>query len=152
MTYRIAGLDPGRFSDVAGLIAAGAIRTIADAPRAYPCRVTLEDAAPGEPVLLVNFVSADVDTPFRASHAIYVREGATAAPVYRDAVPDYLDRRTLSLRGFDRAGMIRLAALAGPGEADAGLRGLLHDAEISYVDVHNAAYGCFLARAGRSDG
>jgi hypothetical protein len=152
MTYRIAGLDPERFSDTDALVGAGAIRMIADAPHAYPCRVTLEDAAPGEPVLLLNFVSADVDTPFRASHAIYVREDARAAPVYVDAIPGYLDRRMLSLRAFDSAGMLRTAAIAQPGEADAGIRALLSHGEVSYVDAHNAAYGCFLARAERADG
>jgi hypothetical protein len=152
MTYQIAGLDPALFADVKGLIANGAIRTIANAPNAFPCRVTLEDAEPGEPLILLNYVSADVDTPFRASHAIYVREGATNAPLYRDAVPGYLNRRTLSLRGFDCAGMLHTAALARPGEADAGIRALLSDCEVSYVDAHNAAYGCFLARAERADG
>lgn len=150
MIYRIAGLDPALFADTENWIARGAIRVVADRAGGYPCRVSLEDAGPGERLLLVNHVSADVTTPFRASHAIFVREGAEAAPVYRDAVPVMLDRRTLSLRGFDRAGMLVGAGLAGPGEADGGIRGLLEDEEIEYVDVHNAAWGCFLARAERS--
>lgn len=150
MTYRIEGLDPARFADTEELLAKGAIRMTADDAGGYPCRVTLEDARPGESVILLNHVSADVPTPFRASHAIFVREGATTAPRYDDAVPPYLDRRTLSLRAFDRAGMIRAATVAGPGGADAGIRGLLKDEEIDYVDVHNAAWGCFLARAERS--
>ena len=149
MTYRIEGLDPARFADTGALLKAGAIRTIADVPDRYPCRVTLEDARVGEPVLLLNFLSAEVDTPFRAAHAIYVREGATQAPTFDDAVPAYLDRRPLSLRGFDGAGMIRTASTAEPGSADAGIRALLDVPEVSYVDVHHAAYGCFLARAAR---
>lgn len=150
MTYRIEGLDPARFADAEALIAEGAIRMTVDKAGGYPCRVTLEDAEPGESVLLLNHVSADVPTPFRASHAIFVREGAATAPRYDDMAPAYLERRTLSLRGFDRAGMIRAAAVAAPGGADAGIRGLLDDGEIDYVDVHNAAWGCFLARAERS--
>ncbi|WP_019831988.1 DUF1203 domain-containing protein [Sphingomonas sp. PR090111-T3T-6A] len=151
MTYRIEGLDPARFADVEALLAAGAIRMTADKPGAFPCRVTLEDAEPGESVLLLNHVSADVATPFRASHAIFVREGATRAPAHRDAPPPLLDTRRLSLRGFDAAGMMRAAMVAEPGGADAGIRGLLDDEEILYVDVHTAAWGCFLARAERSD-
>jgi len=115
MTYRIEGLDPARFADTEELLAKGAIRMTVDEAGGYPCRVTLEDARPGESVILLNHVSADVPTPFRASHAIFVREGATTAPRYDDAVPPYLDRRTLSLRAFDRAGMIRAATVAGPG-------------------------------------
>lgn len=149
MTYRIEGLDPARFADPEALLAEGAIRMTADSAGGYPCRVTLEDAAPGESVLLLNYIHADVETPFRASHAIFVREGATMAPRYDDMAPPYLERRTVSLRGFDRAGMIRKASVAAPGGADAGIRGLLEDEEIDYVDVHNAAWGCFLARAKR---
>jgi len=150
MTYRIEGLDPARFADTDALLAEGAIRMRAESAGGYPCRVTLEDAAPGESVLLLNHVSADVATPFRATHAIFVREGATSAPRFDDIAPAYLERRTISLRGFDRAGMIRAASVAAPGGADVGIRGLLEDEEIDYVDVHNAAWGCFLARATRS--
>ena len=150
MTYRIEGLDPARFADTDALLAQGAIRMTADRAGGYPCRVTLEDARPGESVILLNHISADVPTPFRASHAIFVREGAAAAPRYDGRVPPMLETRTLSLRAFDGAGMLRAAAVAGPGEADAGIRGLLDDEEIDYVDVHNAAWGCFLARAERS--
>jgi hypothetical protein len=150
MTYRIDGLDPARFADTEALLAAGAIRMTVDQAGGYPCRVTLEDARPGESVILLNHVSADVPTPFRASHAIFVREDAAAAPRYDDRVPPMLARRTLSLRAFDATGMLRAAAVAVPGGADAGIRGLLENEEIDYVDVHNAAWGCFLARAERS--
>jgi hypothetical protein len=150
VTYCIEGLDPARFADTEALLAEGAIRMAVDSAGGYPCRVTLDDARPGESVILLNYVSADVPTPFRATHAIFVREGATVAPRYDDEVPPYLDRRTLSLRAFDGAGMLRAASVAMPGEADAGIRGLLEDGEIDYVDVHNAAWGCFLARATRS--
>jgi hypothetical protein len=102
-------------------------------------------------MILLNFVSADVDTPFRASHAIFVREGADRAAHYRDRMPALIDRRTTSLRAFDRHGMIRAAALAAPGEADAGVRTLLTDDAIDHVDIHTSAWGCFLARAERSD-
>ncbi|MBA2936070.1 DUF1203 domain-containing protein [Sphingomonas sp. CGMCC 1.13654] len=150
MTYRIQGLDPARFADAEALIAEGAIRMKADSESGYPCRVTLQDAEPGENVLLLNYLHADVQTPFRARHAIFVREGAVAASHYEDVAPPYLEQRPLSLRGFDGAGMILVASTAEPGGADAGIRGLLENGEIDYVDVHHAAWGCFLARAERS--
>jgi hypothetical protein len=152
MTYRISGLDPVAFADTDALMADGAVRMTADRANAFPCRVTLEDADPGETMLLLNHISADVDTPFRASHAIFVREGASGAAHYRDSMPPLIDRRTTSLRAFDSAGMIREAVLVGPGEADAGVRGLLEDDAIDHVDIHTASWGCFLARAERSDG
>lgn len=151
MTYRIAGLDPAAFADTDALIAAGAVRRIADRANAFPCRVTLEDAQPGDSMILVNFVSADVETPFRASHAIFVREGAVDAAHYRDRTPPLIERRTTSLRAFDSEGMIREAVLAAPGEADMRLRTLLDDDAIDHVDIHTASWGCFLARAERCD-
>jgi hypothetical protein len=149
MAYRIAGLDPAAFTDTDALIAAGAIRVEATIRPGFPCRVTLEDAAPGERLILLNHVSHDVATPFRSAYAIYVREGASEAAVYRDATPPFLAHRTLGLRGFDGAGMLRAARVAGPGEVDAQIRALFEGAEIAYVDIHNAGAGCFLARAER---
>ncbi len=151
MTYHIKGLDPAAFADTEALIAAGAIRMTVDKPNAFPCRVSLEDAEPGAEVLLLNFVSADVDTPFRASHAIFIKEDAAEAPLYKDMTPPFMAGRATSLRGFDNAGMIRAATLAQPGDADAGLRELFENEEIVHVDIHAAAWGCFLARAERDD-
>ena len=152
MAYRIEGLDPAAFADTQALLASGAVRVTADRAGAYPCRITLEDAEPGESLLLVNHVSADVATPFRASHAIYIREAAGVAAHHIDTVPVLMASRTTSLRGFDADGMIREAALANPGEADAGIRRLLENEDIAHVDIHAAAWGCFLARAERDDG
>jgi len=151
MAYRISGLDPADFGDTDALLAAGAIRVRADAKPGFPCRVSLKDAEPGESLLLLNHVSHDVATPFRSAYAIYVREGVAAAPDYVDETPGLLDHRTLGLRGFDAEGMLRRASVAGPGEADRAIRGLLDHEEIAYIHIHNAGAGCFLARAERFD-
>jgi hypothetical protein len=154
MTYRIEGLAPEAFESLFSmtdgeLAARNAMRVTADESGGYPCRVSLEDAAPGEALVLLNHVSNDVPTPFRTTYAIYVRKGAQAAS-YVDEAPDYLDRRTLSLRGFDRAGMLQDALLAMPGEADARVRFLFERPDIATIHAHNAAYGCFLARIERN--
>ena len=154
MTYRIEGLAPEAFESLFSmtdgeLAARNAVRVTADSPTGFPCRVSLEDAAPGEELVLFNHVSNDVPTPFRTSYAIYVRKGAEPA-AYEDETPAYLDRRTLSLRGFDEAGMLRDAALAMPGEADAGIRALFDRPGIAIIHAHNAAQGCFLARIERN--
>lgn len=155
MVYRIEGLAPSAFADLAGmsdaeLAARSAVRVTADSPTGYPCRVTLEEAAPGERLILLNHVSHDVPTPFRTAYAIYVREGAAEAARYEDEAPEALDRRTIGLRGFDRDGMLRGALLALPGEADNRIRELLDRPEIETIHAHNAAYGCFLAKIERN--
>jgi hypothetical protein len=154
MTYKIAGLDPTRFAHLVGLsddalAEHGAIRVTADSKPGFPCRISLTDAEPGETLLLVNHVSHDADTPYRAAHAIFINEAATRSAVYRDALPPVFTGRVLSLRAFDRDGMMHDAALALPGEADEAIRRLLADAEVDHIDAHNAARGCFAARIDR---
>lgn len=154
MAYKITGLERAPFEPLfemadEELAAIEARRVTADGPSGYPCRVSLEDAAAGERLILLNHVSHDVPTPFRTAYAIYVREAAGAPPCYKDAVPPVLERRTLGLRAFDAEGMLRGALLAMPGEADARIRELFGRPEVASIHAHNAAHGCFLARVER---
>lgn len=156
MTYAVKALDPAAFADL--FAASDAERThrlcaivTATSERGFPCRVSLEDAKIGERLLLLHHVSNDVETPFRMAHAIYIREDATRAPDHRDNLPAMIETRTIGLRGFDTAGMMRTAKLAQPGEGDGAIRGLFADPAIAYIHAHNAAYGCFLAAVERSD-
>ncbi len=155
MTYRITGLDPATFAHLAGadtadLTVQGAQRVTADAKPGYPCRITLADAEPGETLILLNHVSHDVATPFRSCYAIYVRETATKAADYLDCVPPALNGRPLGLRAFDASGMLRAAALALPGQADAKIREVFVNPDIAYIHAHNAAPGCFAAKVERA--
>lgn len=155
MTYLIEGLGPDRFAplfalDDADLAAINARRVTATADRGFPCRISLEDAKAGEELILLHHVSHDVATPYRSAYAIYVRPGVSAG-CYRDETPPAFEGRTLALRAFDTDGMLRTARLAGPGEADGAIRDLFADAGISYIDAHNAAYGCFAARIERDE-
>jgi hypothetical protein len=154
MTYRIEGLAPEPFESLfdmtdGELAALNAMRVTADSSGGYPCRVSLADAEPGEDLVLLNHVSNDVPTPFRTAYAIYVRKDAQPA-FFVDEAPDYLAKRTLSLRGFDEAGMLKHGTIAQPGEADAQIRSLFEQADIATIHAHNAAYGCFLARIERN--
>jgi len=72
MTYRITGLSPEPFVDLIGkddaaLANLGALRVTAGSKPGYPCRITLEDAEPGETLILLNHVSHDVATPYRSA-------------------------------------------------------------------------------------
>ncbi|MEQ1547704.1 MAG: DUF1203 domain-containing protein [Chakrabartia sp.] len=154
MTYRITGLAPQNFTaligaDDATLATHHAVRVTAAHKPGFPCRITLEDAEPGESLILLNHISHDVATPFRSSYAIYVRERADVAADYIDAVPPVFEGRPLGLRAFDSEGMLRNAALALPGQADAKIRELFDSVDIDYIHAHNAAHGCFAARVER---
>lgn len=154
MTYRITGLDPAPYEPLFGqsdaeLAERGAVRMTVSGP-GFPCRVSLTDRAVGERVLLINHVSHDVAGPYRASHAIFVTETEQDAAEYVDEVPPVFGPRVLSLRGFDRHGMMADALLTQPGEADAGIRRLFADPAIQTVHAHNATRGCFAAKIERN--
>ena len=154
MTYRIQGLDPAPFRPLFELsdeaLRARRARRVVAAGAGFPCRVSLQEARDGESLILVNHVSHDVDTPFRASHAIYVREDAPSAPLYQDALPAMLDRRRISLRAFDGEGMLVDGLVVEPGGGDAAVRDLFARPEVAEIHAHTSAYGCFLARIERN--
>ena len=154
MTYVVKGLDPRLYSELFGLPEEelekrGVVRITVTSPT-FPCRVSLTDREIGESVLLINHVSHDVANPYRASHAIFVTEGATEAAEYVDKVPPVFATRVLSLRGFDADGMMADAILTQPGEADAGIRKLFENPAIETIHAHNATRGCFSARIERN--
>jgi len=151
MTYRIEGLHRDAYASLLALtdgdlVDRGARRVVADSRPGFPCRVTLEDAEPGESLILFNHVSHDVPTPFRSAYAVYVRECAGKPACYVDSTPPVFDGRALGLRGFDSEGMLRGALLALPGEADSKIRALFERPEIAAIHAHNAAAGCFAAK------
>jgi hypothetical protein len=155
MTYRISGLPMAAFAPLftlndEALAARNAVRVRASSSRGYPCRVSLVDAEEGDELILLNHVTHDVATPYRTAYAIYVRAGAVEPAPFIDETPPVFAGRPLSLRGFDRGGMLRAARLAGPGEADGAIRALFETDNIAYIHAHNAAHGCFAARIDRN--
>ena len=152
MTYRIAGLDPApykplfRLSDEE-LAERGIVRMTVDDPT-FPCRISLLDRPLGEEILLLNHVSHDVANPYRATHAIFVADVEQGE--YFVVVPPVFEKRVLSLRAFDKAGVMVDAVLAQPGEADGKIRKLFDNPLIETIHAHNAVRGCFSAKIERS--
>src|SRR5262245_21402697 len=96
--FRISDLPLERFQALFALsdqdlAARGVRRVIADEYPGFPCRVSLEDAAVGERVLLLAFEYHRVDTPYRGSGPIFVRESARQAAPTVNEVPALLRRR-----------------------------------------------------------
>src|ERR1044071_3020934 len=128
MTYRITGLDPAPYKPLFGLsdeelAKRGVVRMVVTEPT-FPCRVSLTDRDIGETVLLLNHISHDVANPYRATHAIFVTDADQKPGQFIDEIPPVFEKRVLSLRAFDKDGMMADAALAQPGEADAVIRRL----------------------------
>lgn len=154
MTYRIKGLDPAPYKPLFALsddelAERGVVRMTVTTPT-FPCRVSLTDRAIGESVLLLNHLSHDVANPYRATHAIFVSEEADEPGEFVDQVPPVFEKRVLSLRGFDKDGMMADALLAQPGEADGAIRKLFDNPQIEMIHAHNAVRGCFSAKIERA--
>ena len=127
------------------------VRRKVDAPRGFPCRVTLEDAQPGETVLLMNYEHQSADTPFRASHAIYVREGDHPTRRDVDAIPPAMAARPyISLRAFDAEGMMVDAEVAPGAELPPVIERMLERQDVAYLHAHYAGMGCYAARIDRA--
>ena len=154
MTYQINGLSPRLakpFESVndAKLATLGAVRMVATSKPGFPCRISLTNAEVGEEIILFHHISHDVDSPYRSAYAIFIRTGLTEAAHYTDEVPPIFQDRNLGMRAFGKDAMLKTAILSLPGNADKSIRELFELDEVAYIDVHNAAYGCFAARVER---
>jgi Protein of unknown function (DUF1203) len=155
MSFQISGLPVAPFAPLFGLSDAELatrhiVRHTADKSPGFPCRVSLRDAEPGETLLLLNYEHLPVSSPYRSSHAIYVREYAEEAHVAVNEVPDVLRRRLLSLRAFDKQGMLLDADVADGRDIQPLIERMLESREVEYVHAHNAKPGCFAARVDRA--
>ncbi|MBL8833415.1 MAG: DUF1203 domain-containing protein [Rhodospirillales bacterium] len=155
MDFRIRGLSPEPFVPLYGLAdaelaARGIVRRVADSCPGFPDRIELRDAEPGESLLLLNHVHQPANSPYRASHAIFVREGARETFDRINEVPPAMRPRLLSLRAFDAAGMIVDADIADGQAVEPVIERLLADRRAEYLHAHYAKFGCYAARIERA--
>jgi hypothetical protein len=155
MSFRISGLPLSQFSPLFALsneelARHGAVRKIADERPGFPCRVSLQDAALGESLILLNYEHLPVASPYRSSHAIYVREAAQEATLAVDEVPEQIRIRLLSVRAFDRDGMMRAADVVHGSAIEPVIEQMLADPKVDYLHIHNAKPGCYAARVERA--
>ncbi len=155
MSFQIIPLSADTFAHLdsqtpEALAAHGVIAMEADLTPGFPCRVSLEDAAVGERVYLLNFEHLDAASPYRANGAIFVRAGARTAKPAVDEIPPVLAHRQLSTRGYDKRGMMRDARTCEGGELPLVLRAMLANPAIEQVHIHNAKPGCYACRAVRA--
>ncbi len=156
MSFIVAGLPIEPFESLFGLsdealAERGALRITADDDSRYPCRVTLEDAAPGQTLLLVNYEHQAAATPYRSNYAIFVSEAAHVTRCMQPGeLPPVLRGRSIALRAYDADGMLLGAELALADDVAEKAHGLLADPAIAYLHAHNAAYGCYAARIDRA--
>ena len=151
MCFQISGLDVDQFNHLFGkdpeaLATSGVERIIVDNKPGYPCRVSLQDADIGETVLLMNYEHQPALSPYRSSHAIFVREWAGQAKPGRNEVPEMLRHRMISVRAFDSSGMMVDADIVDGRQLEPMIDRMLAIESVSYLHLHNAKRGCYAAR------
>ena len=153
-TWYLGGIDHRPFlhlfekSDTA-LAALGIQRRWAGAHGGHPCRVGLSDPPPGSELLLLSHVHLPLHSPYHASGPIFVQRGATRCVMPPGEVPPYVQRQMISLRAYDHAALMREAQIAAGSEVGAQLDRLFADPAVAFVQLHNAAHGCFSCQADR---
>ena len=155
MSFRIAGLDATPFRRFYGLSdeelrGFGVKRLIADAKPGFPDRIELRDVEQGEALLLLNYLHQSADTPYKASHAIFIREWAETPYQATDETPEVLWIRPISLRAFDASGDMIDADLTGGGDLKPAITRLFANPEAAYIHAHYAKRGCYAARIDRA--
>lgn len=132
------------------LTAVHACRMEVEAKPGYPCRVSLADAEIGEAIILVHFTHQPASSPYRASHAIFVREHAEQAFPKRGEIPDVLTTRLMSVRCFDSRHFMVNANVVDGTDLGKVIPAMLQDPAVEYLHLHNAKPGCYAARVTRS--
>ena len=128
----------------------GAIRMIADKKLAFPCRVSLEDAEPGEEVILLAYHHHKTSSPYQSSGPIFVKKNAATARLAVNEIPKLLNHRYLSIREYDKMGMMKASLVTEGHKLKEVLTEIFNNAEIDYVHIHNAKPGCYMCEVVRA--
>lgn len=153
--FQISALARERFEELfslddQALQQRGMKRYIADKKPGFPCRVSLQDADPGERLILLTFQHQPADSPYRAAGPIFVREAAHDASIAQSTVPDLLRTRLLSLRAYDRDDLLIEADVTEGHALETLVSRLLSDDRVQYLHVHFARPGCYACRIDRA--
>lgn len=127
----------------AELASVGARRMTVDAQPGFPCRVSLMDAPIGEHAILTRFQHHDANSPYQAAGPIFVRELAQTAEPAVNEIPVMFNHRLLSVRAYDRSAIMKGARVVEGSVLEETIREFFTDEAISYLQIHNAAPGCF---------
>ncbi len=156
MDFRISGISVAPFRplfdlDDNALLKLGARRYVADTKPGFPCRVSLEDAEPGEALLLANYEHQPAPgSPYRASGPIFVRENARHTFDRTNEIPIQLRTRLLSVRAYDADALIVDAEVVEGAELEDLIGRYLEREDTAYLHAHFARRGCYACRIDRA--
>jgi len=155
MSFQIHALSPAQFEPLfalpdSELTKVRAARIIVEEKPGYPCRVSLADAEIGETVIVVNFQHQSAESPYKATHAIFVRQNVEQVFPDIDVVPESLKTRLISVRAFDDKHYMINADVVDGSRLGELIQTMLQNTKVAYLHLHNAKPGCFAARVTRA--
>ena len=150
MSFRIKGLDAAQFEHLFGLSDDelkfhNAKRYVADSKPGFPCRITLEDAGPGETLLLAPYHHQTSRTAYASQGPIFIRERKTPRAEWVDEIPEQIKSRLISLRAYDGEGMMIDADVVDGGALKPLIERFLANEQARYLHAHFARRGCYAA-------
>lgn len=153
-SFRIVGLPLAEFAPLfalgeSELVKKQAERLVVDAKPGFPCRVSLQDAEIGERVILLPFTHHRIESPYRASGPMFVRETAQEARLAPGEIPEVVRSRLISVRAYDQDGTMLAGKVSQGGEIKPEIEALFANPHISYIHLHNAGAGCYSCRVER---
>jgi Protein of unknown function (DUF1203) len=122
---------------------------VADEPNSYPCRHCLEDAQPGERLLLFSHSPFDKIGPYKEVGAVFAHE-RRCSRASSSQIPGQLRRRLLALRGYSADQRILAADVVQGAAMEPLIEQLLQKPEVAYVHARFAKFGCFACRIDRA--
>ncbi len=155
MSFRITGLDSDQFSHLYGmtdeeLAKHGARRKVLAEGSVVPDRIELREVRAGETAILLNYLHQPADTAYRASHAIFIREGAVQSCNEVDVIPDLLKTRLISLRAFSHEHELAAADVVDGDQLPPLIEKFFNDPAVAYLHAHYARPGCYAAKIERA--
>ncbi|MBS7253256.1 DUF1203 domain-containing protein [Flavobacterium branchiicola] len=121
----------------------GAIKMTVDKFPGFPCRISLEDAEIGEEILLLPYKHHKTNSPYQSSGPIFIRKKASTPVFTVNQVPKMLNHRLLSLRGYDKKGMMKEASVTEGNSLKEQIIQTFKNEQIEYIHIHNARPGCY---------
>jgi hypothetical protein len=128
----------------------GAIKMTVNKNPGFPCRVSLQDAEIGEEVILLPYQHHKTNSPYQSSGPIFIRKNAVTANLEINEIPAMLVRRLLSIRAYDKYGMMLESFVVEGTELKSLLTKIFSNPEINYAHVHNAKAGCYNCKVERA--
>ena len=146
--FQVIGIDKSEFNylfqlNEEQLNNLSAIRSMAKNKPGYPCRVSLEDVEVGEEVILFSYKHHKTNSPYQSIGPIFIRKDAKNCDLKVNEIPKMLSHRLLSLRGYDKKGIMLKATATKGVEIEEFIQNIFVNKFITYIHVHNSSPGCF---------